>query len=111
MSKVSVSDEQFDQEVLEFSRSNPDTPVIVDFWATWCGPCKMIGSMLDTIQSKLSDSPMKIVAIESEEGNSTFGQYKVQSVPTLVFIKNGNEVDRLIGMKSANEIEKKILSL
>jgi thioredoxin 1 len=88
---VAVSDHSFQTEVLD-SRQ----PVLVDFWAEWCPPCRMIAPVLENIAEEYSDS-LKIVKLDVDTSPRTQGQYGVQSIPTLILFKNGKEVDRLIG--------------
>jgi thioredoxin 1 len=92
MSKpVDITDDSFEAEVLK-----ADTPVIVDFWATWCGPCKMIAPILEEIAGEYADK-VKVVKLDVDANNQTAAQYNIMSIPSLLFFKNGEVVDQVIG--------------
>jgi thioredoxin 1 len=92
MSLVSkVTDATFNAEVLQSA-----TPVVVDFWAEWCGPCKMIAPALDAIAGKIGDK-VKIVKLNIDENSEVAGKYGIMSIPTLLVFKNGQLVDRKVG--------------
>lgn len=92
MSKpIDITDDSFEKEVLQ-----SDKPVIVDFWATWCGPCKMIAPILEEVASEYSDK-VKIVKLDVDSNNQTAGKYNIMSIPSLLFFKNGEIVDQVVG--------------
>ena len=85
-----VSDTNFQAEVLE-----NDSPVLVDFWAPWCGPCRMVAPALEQIASERDD--LRIVKLNTDENQQTAIQYQVLAIPTMILFKNGKEADRIVG--------------
>jgi thioredoxin 1 len=90
MSALTVNDQNFHDEVLEST-----TPVLVDFWAPWCGPCRMMSPVVDELASDLGDQA-KVVKINVDDAAETAAKYGVRSIPTFAVIKNG-EVQRQFG--------------
>ncbi len=88
---IPITDDTFDAEVLQ-----SDKTVVVDLWATWCGPCKMIAPILDEVAAEL-DGKVKVVKLDVDANNKTAGKYNVMSIPTLLFFKNGQLVDQVVG--------------
>ena len=88
---VKATDASFEQEVLK-----SDTPVLVDFWAEWCGPCKMIGPSLEDISKEMSGK-LKIVKVNIDENPMAPTRYGVRSIPTLLLFKNGQVAATKIG--------------
>ncbi|HOP07393.1 MAG TPA: thioredoxin [candidate division Zixibacteria bacterium] len=92
MSKpVEVTDDSFEAEVIQ-----SDKPVIVDFWATWCGPCKMIAPILEEVAGEYSDR-LKVAKLDVDSNNRTAGKYNIMSIPSLLIFKNGEVVDQIVG--------------
>ena len=97
MSVIKVTDQNFEQEVL-----NSDMPVLVDFYVDWCEPCKIFSPLVEEVAKE--NSNIKVVKVNVDESPKTAIKYQIMSIPTLVVIKNGNEVARSFGIISKSEI-------
>ena len=93
-----VSEHSFKADVL-----GNDQPVLVDFWAPWCGPCKMLAPVVEKIASQLGDK-MKFVKLNTDEAPSLAGQYQVSGIPCLIVFKGGQPVDRIVGFVNESTI-------
>ena len=91
MPSFAVTDASFEKDVL-----NSDTPVVVDFWAEWCGPCKMIGPALEEISNELAGK-VKVVKVNIDENPNAPSRYGVRGIPTLLVFKNGQVVSNKVG--------------
>ena len=101
MKVISVNESNFEEEVL-----NSKTKVLVDFNAVWCGPCRMLGPILDEYQK--SHDNIKIVSINVDDNSNLARKYNVFSIPCLVVIKDGEEINRSVGLISKTEIDELI---
>jgi thioredoxin 1 len=99
-----VTDANFQQEVLEGSKS---TPVLVDFWAEWCGPCHAVSPVLDKIAEERSGQ-LKLVKLNIDENQQTAQTYGVMSIPTMILFKDGEPAAATIGARPKGDIEKQL---
>ena len=97
MSAIHINKDNFQQEVL-----HSDKPVLVDFWASWCGPCQMVLPIMDEIADERSD--IKVCKINVDEQKELARQFRVMSIPTLAVFKNGEMVNRSTGAKPKEQI-------
>lgn len=86
---------------------NSDKPVLVDFWATWCGPCIMMAPVLKEVAEKVGDKA-RVIKIDVDKNPQISSQYSIQSIPTLILFKNGKALWRVSGMQSVNDLMKVI---
>ena len=98
MSILHITKENFEQEVLK-----SDVPVLVDFWADWCGPCKALAPRLEEADQKLASS-VKIAKINIDSQEELAAQFRVMSIPTLILFKNGTPVAKSVGLVSVDEV-------
>ncbi|MGK7893486.1 MAG: thioredoxin [Xenococcus sp. (in: cyanobacteria)] len=91
MSSAPVTDASFQGEVLE-----SDVPVLVDFWAPWCGPCRMVAPVVDEIAEQY-EGQVKVVKLNTDENPKVASQYGIRSIPTLMIFKDGQRVDMVVG--------------
>lgn len=97
-----VTGDNFQNEVL-----NSETPVLVDFWAEWCGPCKMIGPIVDEISQELHGK-LRVGKLDADVNQEVLQQYGIMGIPTLILFKGGQPVERVVGFQSKDRILSKI---
>lgn len=97
-----ASDSNFDKEVLQAEKLT-----LVDFWAPWCGPCRMVAPVVAAVAEKYKDQ-IKVVKVNTDESMNVANQYQISSIPTLAFFKGGKEVGRLIGYHPQEALEKAV---
>jgi thioredoxin 1 len=102
---IEVNKDNFEEEVL-----NSDMPVVVDFWAPWCGPCQAIAPVLEELGAEYTGK-IKVAKVNVDNNQELATEYQVASIPNLVFFKDGEAVDRQIGFSSKGDLENKINSL
>jgi thioredoxin 1 len=88
---ASVTDDLFEQEVI-----NSDLPVLVDFWAPWCGPCRMVAPVVEEIADQY-EGQLKVVKVNTDENPQVAGKYGIRSIPTLMIFKDGEKKDMVVG--------------
>jgi thioredoxin 1 len=100
-----VTSATWDQEVLKSS-----TLVLVDFWAVWCGPCRMVAPIVDEI-SKEYAGKVKVLKLNTDENPDIAGKYKIMGIPTLMFFKNGERIDQVVGAVPKAQLKSKVDAL
>ena len=98
MSVITVNSSSFSQEVL-----NSDKPVLVDFFATWCGPCKMLSPIVDQLADEHPE--IKVCKLDVDQSQDLAQQYQVMSIPTLILFKNGQAANKVVGLQTKANLE------
>ncbi|GAB4223038.1 MAG: thioredoxin [Francisella sp.] len=100
---IDITDSQFENEVL-----NSDTTVLLDFWAPWCGPCKMLAPILDQLSKDYTKA--LIVKVNVDENPNLAAKFGIRSIPTMIIFKDGNPVETFAGVHTAQQLEQKLKS-
>ena len=98
-----LTDATFQKEVLESKE-----PMLVDFWAPWCGPCKVMGPIIEALAEEYKGKPMKFGKMNVDENERTPSKYGVMSIPTFIVFKGGKPLDQFIGAQSKEEFKKRV---
>jgi thioredoxin 1 len=101
---LEITDDNFEDAVL-----NSDTPIVVDFWAEWCGPCKMIAPSLEQLADEYAGT-FKVGKLNVDDNRETAMKYGIRSIPTLLVIKEGDVAEQIVGAHPKNTLKDKILS-
>jgi len=100
---LEITDDSFENEVLKSK-----TPALVDFWAPWCSPCRMVAPVLDSLSQKYDSSKFKFCKLNVDENPKTAGKYNVMSIPTLMFFKDSKVADTIVGAVPEATLKAKI---
>jgi thioredoxin 1 len=103
MAEITLTDENFEAEVLK-----SDVPVLVDFWAPWCGPCQMMGPVVEELARDMDPSMVKIGKLNVDDNQLTAGKFQVMSIPTFLVFKGGEKVDQAVGGMQKEKLEELI---
>ena len=101
--EVILNDQNFEAEVLK-----SDVPVLVDFWAPWCGPCKIMGPIIEEIAKYLEGKPVKVAKMNADESQNVPAKYGIMSIPTLMIFKGGEVVEQMVGVTAKDKLIEKL---
>lgn len=100
MAEIQLTDDNFDAEVIQSPQ-----PVLVDFWAPWCGPCRMLGPIVEEV-AKEYEGKVKVGKLNTDDHPNAPGRYRISAIPTLLFFKGGKLVEQRVGVQSKADIKK-----
>jgi len=98
-----INEQNFETEVLK-----SDVPVLVDFWAPWCGPCKIMGPIIEEVAKELEGKPAKIGKMNVDDNTETPAKYGIMSIPTIIIFKGGEPVEQLVGVQAKEKLIEKL---
>jgi thioredoxin 1 len=102
---MQVTDETFETEIV-----NSDIPAVVDFWAAWCGPCKMVGPVVEELAREY-DGKIKVAKMDVDQNRETPAKFGIRNIPTLIFFKGGEVANTIIGAQPKSSIEEELKKL
>ncbi len=102
---LEFNDSNFEAEV-----ENASVPVLVDFWAEWCGPCQILGPVIDELATEY-DSKVRVGKLNIDDAQATAGRFGVQSIPTVILFHEGKEIDRIVGLRPKADFQKRLESV
>lgn len=102
MAEIEINDANFEQEVIQ-----SDKPVLIDFWAPWCGPCKRIAPIIAEIASE-NEGKIKVGKLNTDDSPSTAARYQIASIPTILIFKGGKPYEQIVGLRSKADIQERI---
>ena len=105
MAEIELTDENFVQEVMDSTK-----PVMVDFWAEWCAPCRMLSPIVSELAQEY-EARIRVGKLNVDKNPETASRFGIMSIPTLIFFKNGNVVDKLVGLHPKSVVQKRLESL
>ncbi len=103
--EIQLTDDTFDKDVLQ-----SPSPVLVDFWAPWCGPCRMLAPLIEELAKEYTGR-VRVAKMNTDEHPNAAGRFRISAIPTLLFFKNGKVVEQLVGVHSKADIKKTLDSL
>ncbi|MEK7139107.1 MAG: thioredoxin [Patescibacteria group bacterium] len=106
MAELHLTNDNFDAEVLQ-----SPVPVLVDFFAVWCGPCKVQGPIVAELAGELAGQPVKVAKLDVDEARDVAAKYTVMSIPTLIIFKDGQPVETMVGLRTKDDLKAKLQSL
>jgi len=98
--EIQLTDENFEQEVVKSAQ-----PVLVDFWAPWCGPCRMIGPVIEELAKEYAGK-VKVCKLNTDEAQDTAAKYQISAIPTILLFKGGKVTQQLVGLQPKEELKK-----
>ena len=103
MAELTFNDQNFEEEVLKSK-----IPVLVDFWAPWCGPCKMQGPVMEELAEDYEGKDVKIGKLNVDEASQTASKFQIMSIPTIIIFKGGKPIEQMVGVQDKNALAEKI---
>jgi len=103
---MELNDKNFDQHVLKF-----EGVVLVDFFATWCGPCQVLGPIVEELESEMASEKLKFGKIDVDQNQETAGKYDIMSIPTIIIFKNREVVETMMGLQNKDLLKQKLNAL